>query len=503
MRSKKAIKNTLFAIIAELIAIICGLIIPRLILSEFGSKYNGITTSISQFLNFAIILRAGIAGATRAALYKPLAQNDTKKINAIMSATNKHMKKIGIILGIFIIIFSCFYPFLLRNQFNWIFSSSLFLIIGISTFAQTFFGITYTILLQADQKYYIFSIVHIFTNILNLIIAITLIKLGASIHIVKLGSAIAFTLYPIILNIYVKKKYNLNLSVLPDNNSISQRWDAFFHQVANFVMFNTDTIILTIFANIKEVSVYGIYALVVSNLKKIVLNITNGIEAAFGNMIAKKESILLKENFSIIEFLIFYISTLIYTITIVLIIPFVSIYTKGVTDVNYIRPIFAYILVIAYFFNSIRLPYQLIVQANGNYKETKKGAILEPIINITISLVFVIKYGLVGVAIGTLCAIIFRTIQYSYFVSKHIIKGAFVSMMKKILVSLIEATIIINIYNFLNIDFATNYFGWVSNLFVIGIISVMVVTGISLLFYKSEINNIYLKLKNIILKSNQ
>ena len=76
MRSKKALINSISSLLSQLVTIICGFVLPRLILSQFGSSYNGITSSITQFLNCVILLRAGVGGVTRAALYKPLADGD-------------------------------------------------------------------------------------------------------------------------------------------------------------------------------------------------------------------------------------------------------------------------------------------------------------------------------------------------------------------------------------------------------------------------------------------
>ena len=75
MRTKKAVINTMTSIMAEVVSIICGLILPRLILGAFGSSYNGITSSITQFLSCIVLLRAGVGSVTRAALYNPLSQN--------------------------------------------------------------------------------------------------------------------------------------------------------------------------------------------------------------------------------------------------------------------------------------------------------------------------------------------------------------------------------------------------------------------------------------------
>lgn len=86
-RSKKAFRNTICQLLLEAITAACGLILPRLILSYFGSTYNGIIQSISQFISCIALLKSGIGSVTRAALYKPLAQNDSVGISEVVNAT--------------------------------------------------------------------------------------------------------------------------------------------------------------------------------------------------------------------------------------------------------------------------------------------------------------------------------------------------------------------------------------------------------------------------------
>lgn len=497
MRGKKVAINTIFSLIEEFVAIVCGFILPKLILSAFGSKYNGLITSITQFLTCAVLLRSGIGGATRAALYKPLASKNKEEIDSIVKATDIFMRKIGIILAISILVFSLIYPFFVRNDFDWFFSFTLFLIIGASTFAESFFGITYLIVLQADQKVWVSSLMKSICYILNTIIAAILIYLGFGIHAVKLGSAFVYVLYPIILQAYVKRKYDINSNVKPNNKSISQRWDAFWHQVATFTMSNTDIIVLTIFTNMLEVSVYSVYRLVTSGLERFIQSFSSGLEAAFGNMIARDEDDIINSNVSIMEVAIYSISTVIYTVAVILILQFVSVYTRGINDVNYSRPLFAYIILIAQFFNSIRIPYQTVVQAAGHYKQTRNGAILEPIINITISVILVIKYGLIGVAVGTLIAALFRTVQYSVYMSKKIVNRSVLISLFNIILSFIEAFITIFIVNILNLKFATNYFMWAVNAIIVLFVATMVVILGNILFHEKEFNSLIKKIKNI------
>ena len=497
-RGKKATINTAMGLLEEFVSIICGLILPRLILSAFGSKYNGLTTSITQFLSCAILLRSGIGGATRAALYKPIANHDKVEFDSIIRATDLYLKKIGFVLLGLIICFATIYPFFVSDEFEYFFTFSLFVIIGLSSFAQTFFGITYLIVLQADQKIWVSTLSRSVCLILNVIIAAFLIRLHCSIHMVKLGSAAVFVAYPVVLSVYVKKHYQINAHAKPNNAAIAQRWDALWQQVSDFVSNNTGVMILTVFSNMLEVSVYSIYNIIINGIKKTVQSFSNGLEAAFGNMIAKNEERALRQNFGVIETLVYDMSTIVCVSATILILDFVKLYTHNVTDVDYIRPTFACTIILAQYFNGVRIPYQLVVQAAGHYKQTKKAAILEPIINITVSVLLVIKFGLVGVAIGTFVATLFRTIQYSYYMSHVLIKRNALIVAHRVLLSFAEAGLIIVVFNALPLPPAQDFTIWVVRACVCVVISVVIVSSGSFLFFRNDVKNLIVKVRNVV-----
>lgn len=500
MRIKKGILNTLFALLYEGVALACGLILPRLILSTFGSSYNGIINSLNQFLNCIVLLRAGVAGVTKAALYKPLENKDTVEISRILKATEKFMRRIALIFLVFVLLMACAYPYFVSDEFEYLFSATLILIMGITTFVGYYYGLTYQMLLQADQNQRIIFIVQIITTILNTVVATFLIKVGAGIHLVKLGSAIVLVLNPICINIYVRKKYHLITNVEPNNDVIKQRWDAFAHQVAVFVTTNTDVIILTLLSNIKEVSVYTVYYLVINGLTKLFKNCISGIDAAFGNMMAKREVKLMETNFKLFELVVFSLATIIFIITGIMLVPFVMIYTSGVVDVNYRREAFSLIIVLAAFFGCVRMPYQQVVEAAGHYKQTKNGAFFEAGMNIVVSLLCVWRFGLIGVAFGTLAATIFRTIQYSVYLSKNIIKRSNWYLVKHIVVSAGIAILSLMVYRIIPIKEATNYFVWMQNSIIVAMISILCTCIANICFFSKESKLLIKKFKGILRK---
>ncbi|WP_035778322.1 lipopolysaccharide biosynthesis protein [Butyrivibrio sp. MC2013] len=495
-RSKKAFINMIAGFASEGVTLICGLILPRIILTTFGSNYNGLTSSINQFISVIALMKSGIGGVTRASLYKPLAECDTYAISAIIGQTEKFMHRIALIFVGFVLAFAAFYPTVLNHDFDFIFSFSLILIISMSTFAQYYFGLSAQMLLTADQRQYITTLFDIAKTIISTIISVIIIKLGFGIHIVKLGSSLVFVLGPIILNMYTKRRYSIIKGASSSKDLIKQRWDAVGHEVANFVNANTDIMILTVFSSLGLISVYTVYNYVIVNIRKVLLNFVSGFGAAFGNMYARKEYDQMRINLGLYELIVFSLTSVIYSVTAAMVTPFALLYTKGVNDVNYSQPLFGVILTLAGAFSCFRLPYQTITTSIGHYKQTRNGAFIEAGINIVLSICFVIKFGLIGVAIGTLASAIFRTVQYSIYLSHNVIKRSMSICILHIVIALSTGCAVYMIaQNYTSkIDTA---FEWILGAIATTAIAFAITITVDLVVYNSESRLLISKMANM------
>ena len=420
MRNKKLFLNISTALLNQVVIAVCGLILPRAILSNFGSEVNGLVSSITQFLAAIAFMELGVGAVVQSSLYKPLAEKDDVIISKIIISANSFFKKVALILTIYTCMLTFLYPILVNNNFDFMFTASLVIIISISSFAQYYFGITNQILLNADQKSYIQLLLQSGTQILNTVFCIILINNGSSIQMVKLTTSIIYMMRPLFQWYYVRKHYNIDYHIKVTEEPIKQKWNGFTQHLATVVLDKTDVIILTIFSTLDNVSIYGVYYLIVNSLSKLVVSSTVGIQSFLGRLIAKEEKDKIDDAFSKMEIISHFCITLIFTICGCLIVSFVSIYTRGVNDTNYIVPVFAALITIANAVYSFRNSYNVIIKASGHYKETQSSAIIEMVINIIVSVVLVIKFGLVGVAIGTLIAMIYRTIYLTFFVSSNI-----------------------------------------------------------------------------------
>lgn len=499
MRTKKAIKNIIFSAIHQIVAIICGLITPRLILAAYGSTYNGVVSSATQFLSFISILTLGIAGATRLSLYKTLAKGDVLGTSRIMKANRQYMHKVGACIIIYAIILSVIYPFISHNDLSNIECGAIILIVSIGTFADYFFGISNTTLLSADQSGYIGSITSIIKTVINTVLTAFLIKLGCSIFVVKLGSSIVFLISPMILSIIIKHRYHLIDDCEPDPYALNGRKAVAFHSIANIVHEDTDVLVLTFFTDAKIISVYAVYNLVVGKLKWIVSIFTNGMESAFGNMWVKQEYDSLSKNFEVFEFFLYAFTSVVFSCVWVLLIPFVEVYTKGITDINYVLPVLAILFTITEAMRCIRTPYLILVQATGFYEETKMGALLEAVINLVSSIILVKFIGIYGVVIGTLIANVYRTTQFALFISKNVVKRKFNAVIYKFVWMSVTMIVIITLSNSTAglILFQPTWLSWILNAVKTLAIAFSITIASALLFYKNNVIYIVKKARSV------
>ncbi len=240
------------------------------------------------------------------------------------------------------------------------------------------------------------------------------------------------------------------------------------------------------------------YYSVVAGIERITSTLSSGIEAAFGNMIANDENDALRRNFSVFEFVSFLATTTLFTCAGLLILPFVAVYTRNITDADYIRPAFAVVLTLAEAVYCLRIPYNSVTLAAGHFKQTRNGAFVEAGINLALSCILVVQLGIVGVAVGTLAAMSFRTVQYVLYLSKHIIKRSPAVFFGRLAVNAAASVAVIAVVAFLPGFSGTSYVRWAVYAAEVFAVSGTVVTGVNVLMFHRDFKNLLSLIKNTI-----
>ena len=119
----------------------------------------------------------------------------------------------------------------------------------------------------------------------------------------------------------------------------------------------------------KTVSIYAVYYAIITGIEKIINAISAGSSASIGNLLVTERKEKINAVFDSYEFIQSSITTVLFSITTILIIPFMKVYMHGITDANYIQPVFAYILIFAEFLYGHRMKNGTMFSALKKYRK--------------------------------------------------------------------------------------------------------------------------------------
>lgn len=492
-RTKNATLNILFAIILQLVTFVRGLILPRIIIPAYGSDINGLVSSITQFLTYISLLEAGVGTIFRSSLYKPLADGDTDKVSGVINEQKRFYRKIGLVFVFYVIALCFIYPLIAKTKISTEYIVSFILILSISTFAEYFISLPYVSLLSADQKVRISYIVSIVYTIVNILVALFWVWLKADIRLIYLSMCVIGLLRPLFYWLYVKKHYNLSKTAAPDASALKQRWNGMVHHVSYYVHTNTDSAILTIFVGTAMVSVYNVYGAIIFGMERLITSVSAGTAAGIGNILVSGDKKTIDRTVDLFEFVQSAATTVLFTITALMIMPFIKLYTSDMTDINYIYPEFAYVLVCAEAIYCFRCIYSTISTTANKFKETQLGAILECVVNLILSLILTLAcdMGLLGIAIGTLAGMFVRYLAEVLFLSKNVINRSVLKAFKSLLVNACIAAVSILICHFaLNYDTINSLSNWIIFAIISSFVVIAVAIPVYLIFKNSEMKTI-------------
>ncbi len=501
MRSERALKNMMASLLLQVIVFLSGIILPKFFLEAYGSSVNGMVTSVNQFLMYLGLAEAGVGTASMVALYEPLAQNDVKKTNAVLSATRIFYNRSGLLFLGLTIGLTLIYPYLITEQLSSTLVRSMILVLASSMLVDYFFLGKYKVLLTAKQKGYVVVTIQSIGTIVNMTVTIVLILQGSPVVVTKAVATLVYILRFFAVRAYVKQNYpETDYHAAPNMGALHQRGAALLHQVVGIIVNNTDVVLLTVCLGARsliEVSVYGIYNMIVYALNMLLTSFSNGLTAGFGEVISKGEKEVLRKSFTDYEYLYMIVLFVICTCMAILILPFVMVYTQNIQDANYVRPMAAVLFVVIVFLQNIRIPGQTIICAAGHFRETRRQAILEAVINVVVSLSLVWKWGMLGVLFGTVCSYGYRSIEIMVYNCKHLVHGTGKRTIKRLLRNFIVSTVIIMVGLQMVPQTMHSFVAWFLYAVVAGCISGIIFLGVNYVCEPQECKALFERGKSI------
>lgn len=421
---KSGIKNIFYSFFGQLVILFFGFLVPRIILEKYGSDTNGLTNTITQIFTYLALLEAGIAQATTNSLYKFLYKKDSFKndISKIMSISQMYFRKVSKVYGIIVIIIAFVMPLFLKTNLSY-FTVCLYIFIeGLIALVSFNFIQSWNAMLIADGKNYLIINVDLLTKVLCYIVKIILALKCYNIIFIQIGCFIVSLIKLFIYKKFILKKYKwVKITNDYTDEKLENKSSYLIAEIAWAVFSSTDMIILSIFCSTQFASIYSIYNMVFLAINSLLNSVYNSLKYILGKTFFnnREEYIIIHDSFNSI---FFGIMTIFMCVAFILVIPFIKLYTKGITDINYIYNIFPLLFALVQLLSWSRYVSGNLTAIAGYAKNTSYISIIEAIINLVLSIILVNSYGIVGVLIATVCALPLKVIYCTYLSDKVILK---------------------------------------------------------------------------------
>lgn len=425
MKKSKIYKNVISGFGGQLIAIILGLIVPRFFITSYGSDINGLLSTITQIFTYMALLEAGIGQAAKNLLYKPFQEKDSDGISEIASVAKTYFRKFTIIYGVGVVVLALILPFALKTNVDNITIALIVLFEGMSGVISFYFIQTSSIIIGVDGKNYINNTITLLNKIAGYAVKIIMAALGLNIVLLQFVFFLVTVAKVFFYQIYFRKNYSwIKFKKTGKDIKLKDRNSYILTEICWTIFSSTDMIVLSTFVSTQLSSVYGIYNMIFANISMLVNSVFASVSYILGYSYHDSLDKYAKVHDSFNSIFLGLI-TILMSVCYVLTIPFVTLYTRGVTDVNYIYTSLPLMFCLIQLISWSRYTSGQLTGIAGYAKQTSYISLIEAILNLSLSIVFVHKYGIVGVTLATVIALPIKVIWCTYVADKKVIKRSY------------------------------------------------------------------------------
>lgn len=480
MNRSQFMKNVLFGFGGQFVVIILGIIIPRVMITSYGSDVNGLISTVSQVFTYMALLEAGIGQAARNALYGPLTRGDREGVSRVASVAQRYFRKITAYYAGGVLLLAVILPFILKTSVGIITVFLVVLFEGMAGAVSFYFVETRTMLLAADGRGYVNNGVNVVDKALGYAARIVMAFFGINIALLQFVYFLITVAKVFFYKLYFDKVYPwIDYAAAPKNEKLKDRHSYIIAEITWTIFSSTDMIVLSAFVSTKLASVYAVYNMVFGNLNVLLTAVYNSVNYILGQTYSKSRDLYIKVHDAFVSVFFGGMTTLM-CISYILILPFVRLYTDGVTDAEYVNRLLPALFCLVQILSWARYVPGNLIGVAGYIKRATWVNITEAGLNLVLSVALVFKLGIVGVMLATVCALPLKMIYCNIMSDKVILKRPMRKTVIIIAVNLLLFVVTVAINEHVNLPIY-NYWDFIVYGFLVTVIAGSIGMGINVL----------------------
>ena len=402
-RTTKSIKNIFWGLFSQVFSMIAIFITRIIFINTLGNEYLSINGLFSNILTLISFAELGIGNAITYSLYKPLAENDHNKISAVINVLKKiqiYISAIVLVSGLLLMpflkyivtdipdlkenIFLVYFLFLLNSSVSYLYMHA-------------------KILLLADQKNYIVSIIQQIIFCITTLIQIVILLVTQDYILYLLVVIVSTMTNNIFLHRYLKKKYiflNSNIEIACEDKLllVNNVKSIFIYKLSSTILTGTDNIIISIVLGTSVIGICSNHILVSNYALFFLQTIFQNIASSIGNLNVSVSNKERKKFFYEAYLISHWLYGMVFTMLLLFLDSFVVICFGNQFALSF--PV-VFVLALNIYLIGINSIPSTFRSTLGLFKEAKLIPLFAAIINIVLSIILVQVWGLFGLFLAT------------------------------------------------------------------------------------------------------
>lgn len=427
MDRKKSILNVTVSVSFQIITMVMGILLKRMLIQYCGNEYNGLNSLYLSIIGLLSVTELGVGGAITYAMYRPIVEGNTSQVSALYHLFNKLYRLIGGMVFLAGILLIPFLPYFAADYavLNIDFAPTFFLVL-VSAVLTYLFGAK-TALHNAYKNNYITTAIQSIGIVIQYVLQALSLVITQSFICYLVCKIVAVLFQWIVTHIITKRKYNsiietkayLELSIKKE--IIKNVRALFMHKIGAILVGGVDSIVISTYIGIEMLGRYSNYTAILYAMSNVIVLVFSSLVSILGHMYAsaEKEEMLKYCNlFHMINFCIATVFCLGYfavadNIVAICFSPNLLLDREIVFTVSLMG-----------FVQVMRKSVMMFKDATGTFYNDRWKPLFEGLMNFFLSVFFVKKIGISGVIIATvmtdllICHIVEPYVLYKYAFSK-------------------------------------------------------------------------------------
>lgn len=404
MRTKNSILNITTAWIGQISVLLFQILNRFVFVRTLSAEYLGMSGLFSNILSMLALAELGVGSAMTFSLYVPLVQHDVEKIKSLMHLYRNTYRVIGCVVLCLGLLMLPVYPFFISSQPDIEHLDLIYLLYVINSSVSYFYSYKRSLII-ADQKKYVDSIVHYSRQaVMNILqIAILFLTHNFILYLVCqfvcqlieniVISNIADRMYPYLEEKNVEPLEPVDLKMIRRNVGALVT-----HRIGGMVVNGTSSILISKFISLAVAGIYSNYLMITNALNSIVGQAFSAITGSVGNLEASENPDKILSVFHKIYFFNFFLIAFCTICLVCLFQPFISLWVGESYLLDNLTMI---VFVINFYLNGMRKSVYTFRDASASYYYDRYKPIVEAVVNFILSVIFINRWGLVGLLLAT------------------------------------------------------------------------------------------------------